>query len=289
MNRRRHMIRQSGPGAWALQGRRPRACRFFIATVCVLPVTVLIAIALPVAATEPTAAADNSTEATSPQRDLIAFLVAAGEDALAHERYGEAQERFAAALRLDWNQPRAFALLQQTRTARESALRRWENEARSAEARRDYSGAAALYGKVMAEDLTRHELATALARVQRRGRAAQFVRHGLEKFIADDFSGAQLDFEQALAICPDDTVAAGYRHRAMQNVVQSAGLAELRADSVAWTKYLDALQRFRDGDLASAEQLWNDVLAKYPGNAQVRSNLEQIRRRLDADRVAATE
>jgi len=31
--------------------------------------------------------------------------------------------------------------------------------------------------------------------------------------------------------------------------------------------------------------LWNEVLAKYPGNAYVRSNLEQVRRRSTGGRV----
>jgi tetratricopeptide (TPR) repeat protein len=120
-------------------------------------------------------------------------------------------------------------------------------------------------------------------RVRRLGRqhdAAEYVRSGMEKFITDDFAGAQFDFEQALAISPKDTLAAQYRERTRQKIAASGSLASVQADANSWSRYLDALRKLREGDLASAEMLWTELLIQYPGNENILSNLEQVRRRL---------
>lgn len=252
------------------------------------PLLLQPAVACAGASSETTPGAETNAVA-SPRNELITFLVAAGEDALAHERFAEAQGRFAAALQLDWNQPRAFALLQKTRAARSTALRRWEAEGRAARAHRDFAAARLVFERVLAEDSSRSDLRDLLSSLTRQERASELVRTGLEKFIVEDFAGAQLDFEQALAVDPADTLAANCRNRAMQNAVHGASLTELKSDPETWSKYLEALQRFRAGDLHEAERLWNEILTKYPGNAYVRSNLEQVRRRVGAERVAATE
>lgn len=224
----------------------------------------------------------------SPQRsdseefrvDVIEVLIQDGTQALESERYGEAYERFAEVLRLDWNHPRAYDLLQQARLERDHALLRWEGDARNAEARRDLSKAKWIYERIIEEDSTREDLRDRVRRLGRQRDAAEFVRSGMEKFIADDFAGAQLDFEQALTISPKDTLALQYRERTRQKIAASGSLATVQADADAWGRYLDALRKLRAGDLVAAELLWSDLLVQYPGNENILSNLEQVRRRL---------
>lgn len=202
-----------------------------------------------------------------------------GEQALAGERYAEAGARFSDVLRIDWNNPKAYRLLQETREARARALRDWERAGRSAEARGDPSLAVQYYQKILAEDSLQQNLTGVIARLERRARADHLIREGLQKYIVDDFAGAQSDFEKALSICPADSLAAGYRERALQKATISSSMADLRADTLMWARYSEALKLLRAGDLGGAERLWNEVLARYPGNEAVRSNLEQIARR----------
>jgi TolA-binding protein len=222
-----------------------------------------------------------------PTAEVVAVLMRDGEEALAHNRFTEAYARFSEALRLDWNHPRAYELLQKIRLERDHTLLLWEGEARHAESRSEPGKAKWIYERIIAEDSTRADLIDRVRRLGRQRDAADCVRSGMEKFIADDFAGAQLDFEQALAISPKDTLAAQYRERTRQKITASGSLAAIQADPEAWGRYLDALRKLREGDLAAAERLWSDLLTKYPGNENIRSNLEQVRRRLGTESANA--
>jgi hypothetical protein len=215
-----------------------------------------------------------------PTAEVVVVLMRDGEEALADERFAEAYARFSEVLNLDWNHPRAYELVQKLRFERDQTLLRWEGEARDAESRRDLSNAKWIYERIIGEDSTRADLIDRVRRLGRQRDAAEYVRSGMEKFIADDFAGAQLDFEQALAINPKDTLAAQCRERTRQKIAASGSLAAIQADTDAWVRYLEALRKLREGDLAAAELLWSDLLIKYPGNESIRSNLEQVRRRL---------
>lgn len=211
---------------------------------------------------------------------VIDILIKNGQEALAAERYGEAHDRFSEVLRIDWNHPQAYELLQKARQQRDHALLRWEGDARVAESRRDLSRARWIYERILGEDTTRGDLRECVQRLGLQRDAAEFVRSGMEKFILDDFAGAQLDFDQALAINSKDTLALQYRERTRQKIAASGSLATVQADPDSWARYLDAMRKLRAGDLASAELLWSDLLIKYPGNTDIMSNLEQVRKRL---------
>jgi len=211
--------------------------------------------------------------------DRINQLVQWGEYALANGRFSEAEARFDDVIRLDWNHPRAFRILQETRLRRVRALSDWERAGQMAQSRGDAPLAIHYFEKILAEDSTQTWANSALARLQKRAQANRLIQSGLAKFILEDYAAASLDFEQALAIVPADTMAVVYRERAVQKMAGASSMADLRADTVMWARYSDALKKLRTGDLAGAEQLWNEVLAKYPGNDAVQSNLEQIARR----------
>jgi tetratricopeptide (TPR) repeat protein len=212
-------------------------------------------------------------------QDHIAQLMQWGEYALGNERFSEAETRFNDVLGLDWNHPLAFRMLQETRLQRARTLADWERLAQAAQAKGDIQLAIRYFEKIATEDPAQDRIKAALARLQRRAHADRLIQAGLSKFILEDYAGAALDFEQALTVVPADSLAAVYRDRAESKMAGTSSMADLRADTAMWGKYSDALKRLRDGDLAGAEQLWNQVLVKYPGNDAVRSNLEQIARR----------
>ncbi len=239
----------------------------------ILPILPIIPI-LASAGTPPAPSADALRS-----QEHIAQVMQWGEFALSHERFSEAEARFNDVLQLDWNHPRAFSLLQETRQRRTRALVEWERAGQESESRGDVRRAMEYFGKIVAEDSTQTNARTRLARLQKRDQANRLIQSGLSKFILDDYSAALLDFEQALTIVPTDTLASLYRDRAEQKMAGGSSMADLRADSVMWAKYSDALKKLRTGDLAGAEQLWQAVLVRYPGNEAVRSNLEQIARR----------
>ncbi len=231
----------------------------------------------------------DASFAGEPPGEVINLLLRDGEAALADQRFAEAYERFTEVLRLDWNHPRAYDLLQQTRIEREHALLSWEGQARDAESRRDLSRAKFIYERILTEDSTQTDIRDRVSRLGRQRDAADFVRSGMEKFMLDDFAGAQLDFEQALTINPKDTLAAQYCERTRQKLAASGSLSAVQADPESWTRYLDGLRKFRDGDLTGAEHVWSLLLVKYPGNEGILSNLEQVRRRLGTGSPIATD
>jgi len=217
---------------------------------------------------------------------VIPYILQWGEQALLDNRFGEAETRFREILDLDWNHPKAFDLLQETRRRREDTIRLWRASARNATAKGLWAEAEKFYALIARENPDDHGASAAHEDAAARARADEFTRAGLERYLLEDYQGAQLEFEQSLLLVPDDSIARAGRDRAEQKSGQSSGLDALRADAPIWTQYLEALKHFRSGDLASAERLWKAVLAKYPGNEAVRSNLEQISRR--RKQVAAT-
>jgi predicted Zn-dependent protease len=227
------------------------------------------------------------SRADEPPSQVVAVLLRDGQEALAADRFGEAYARLSEALELDWNNPRAYDLLQEVRFARGLTLLKWEADAREAEARGDLSKAKWIFERILSEDSTRDDLRDRVRRLGTKRDAAFFIRSGMEKFIADDFAGAQLDFEQALAISPKDTLAEQYRERTRKKIAASMSLSAIQADGADWRQYLEALRKLREGDLPAAERLWNDLLVKYPANESILSNLEQVRMRLGHERANA--
>ena len=224
---------------------------------------------------------------TSP--DVLSVLQRDGEDALAAERFGEACSRFSEVLRLDWNNPRAYDLLQKSRQERVVALHEWEVQGRTAESNHEWDRAQSLYARVLSEDSTRNDLRDRIRQLSKHRSASDLIQVGLDKFISDDFAGAETVFEQVLALNPGDTLAIRYLERTRQRLSGSDPLAAIQADPDSWASYVEALKHLRDGDLAGAEKLWNALLAKYPSNPSIRSNLEQVRRRLGREGAVAAD
>ncbi len=229
------------------------------------------------------------SRATDTAPDVRSVLQRDGEEALAAERFGEACSRFSEVLRLDWNNPRAYDLLQKSRQDRVAALQDWEAQAQTAESHHEWDKAQLLYTRVLAEDSTRCDLLERIRQLSTHRSAADLIQAGLDKFIGDDFAGAETVFEQALSIHPGDTLANRYLERTRQRLAGGDPLAAIQADPDAWASYVEALTRLRDGDLAGAEKLWNTLLAKYPSNPSIRSNLEQVRRRLGREGAVAAD
>jgi tetratricopeptide (TPR) repeat protein len=220
-----------------------------------------------------------STRETVSQSAQIEVLLAWGKYALDCSRFAEAEARFREVLKLDWNNPPAFDLLQETRTRRSEILKNWIRSGWAAEAAGNLAQAEQRYQRVLDESPDYRAAINGMARLRRHREADRYVRAGLEKYIQEDYPGAEMDFEHALSVDPSDETALLYRDQVQQQVTKSTGLADLRSDAPTWTKYLDALKKLRAGDLEGAERLWREILQAYPGNEAVLSNLEQVTRR----------
>ena len=153
------------------------------------------------------------------------------------------------------------------------------SEGRTAEANGDLAAAEMHYQRVIDESSDYRAAVDGLARVRRDRNLEHYIRAGLDKYIQEDYPGAELDFDQALTIDPNNKTVLAYRAQVQDKMTQSSGLADLRSDGPTWTKYLDALKKLRGGDLDGAERLWQEILQVYPGNEAVLSNLEQVKRR----------
>lgn len=219
------------------------------------------------------------TQVSDPDPGQIDVLLAWGKYALESSRFSEAEARFREVLDLDWNNPRAFNLLQETRQRRTEALQRWIGEGRRAEANGDWAEAEMHYQRVLDESGDYRAAVVGLARARRESDLEHYIRAGLDKYIQEDYAGAELDFDQALTIDPTNKTVLAYQTQVQEKATQSSGLADLRSDGPTWTKYLDALKKLRGGDLDGAERLWQEILQVYPGNEAVLSNLEQVKRR----------
>lgn len=254
--------------------------RFLHALVLVAAIAAGIALMpIPAHADESAGADPGAMKAADRNPGEIDVLLAWGKFALESSRFGEAEARFREVLDRDWNNPRAFSLLQETRQLRAEALTQWVRAGRRAEATGDWAEAEIHYQRVIDENPDYRDAAVGFARVRRARDLERYIRAGLDKYIQGDYPGAELDFEQALTLDPDNETVRAYRDQVQDKVTQSSGLADLRSDGPTWTKYLDALKKLRAGDLDGAERLWQEILQVYPGNEAVLSNLEQVTRR----------
>ena len=241
-----------------------------------LTITLFVAVAQ---AGDHSATSDSASTTTVAPAGRYDVLLTWGETALNDDRFSEAEECFRQVLDADWNNPRAFELLQRARHARESTLREWRYSAHAAEQDARWDLATHYYQLILRESPHDGAASRGMAQSVQQQEAQRHVDAGLERFVLGDYAAAQAAFEQALQIRPGDSLVTLYLQRAEQETMQSSSLADIRADQTMWPKYLDALKRFRAGDLPGAEALWRQVLEKYPGNEAVLSNLEQITRR----------
>ncbi|GAB4323135.1 MAG: hypothetical protein Kow0074_15110 [Candidatus Zixiibacteriota bacterium] len=224
-------------------------------------------------------AQDRSVVDAPVDTSRISVLIDWGTRALESGRFSEAERCFLEVLELDWNHPRAYTLLQNSRAQRAKAISDWKRQARTAADNHRWDRAQDLYEKILREDSLNRVARNELSRLRDLRRIDEYIAAGLQRFIMGDYLAAHDAFVRALEIDSTDSVAALYARRAEQETVQSSSLADLRSDDAAWTTYLEALKQFRAGDLTRAEALWQTILEKYPGNEAVLSNLEQVIRR----------
>jgi len=245
----------------------------------VLPLVLTVAAARPVYSDQ--TGTDRPTDPTAVS--AIDYLIAIGEEALEQQRYSEAMARFSEVLRLDWNHPRAFNLLQQARGERAAALVRWEAAGRTAQSKEQWGKAIRCFELVAREDTARTDIGRRIESLKTNEESSRLVRIGLEKMLNEEYASAQSQFEQALTFDPNNEDALAFSDRAARYAAESASLAELRNDEKAWSLYRNALLKFRAGELDEAERLWREVLIDYPGHEDVLSNLEQIQKRRAQD------
>ena len=101
-----------------------RKYRYWGRILFVLPLVMAVGVTAP-RADETDASAFDASEVTASHSAHIDVLLSWGKYALESSRFKEAESRFRDVLELDWNNRRAYELLQNTRTRRAETLRSW--------------------------------------------------------------------------------------------------------------------------------------------------------------------
>jgi tetratricopeptide (TPR) repeat protein len=123
-----------------------------------------------------------------------------------------------------------------------------------------------------------------LAQIGSRISALEMLSSGVAAFNAGDTAQARQLFEQVLAVAPENSVARSMLDRfSTESKGPETALAEIQRDSEVWKLYLDGTEKFRSGDYQQAIRLWEQVLDRYPGNADAEKNIQQAKLRLQTN------
>ncbi len=146
------------------------------------------------------------------------------------------------------------------------------------------SDAAQLYGEILRLNPDDAAARRSIAQIGSRISALEMLRSGVAAYNSGDTAQARQLFEQVLAVAPEDTVAQSMLDRfAPGSKGPGTPLAEIQRDSEIWKLYLDGIEKFRGGDYQQAIRLWEQVLDRYPGNAEAEKNIQQAKLRLQTN------
>ncbi len=146
------------------------------------------------------------------------------------------------------------------------------------------SDAAQLYGEILRLNPDDAAARRSIAQIGSRISALEMLRSGVAAYNSGDTAQARQLFEQVLAVAPEDTVAQSMLDRfATGSKGPGTPLAEIQRDSEIWKLYLDGIEKFRGGDYQQAIRLWEQVLERYPGNAEAEKNIQQAKLRLQSN------
>ncbi len=146
------------------------------------------------------------------------------------------------------------------------------------------SDAAQLYGEILRLNPDDAAARRSIAQIGARISALEMLRSGVAAYNFGDTAQARQLFEQVLAVAPEDTVAQSMLDRfATGSKGPGTPLAEIQRDSEIWKLYLDGIEKFRSGDYQQAIRLWEQVLERYPGNAEAEKNIQQAKLRLQTN------
>lgn len=109
------------------------------------------------------------------------------------------------------------------------------------------------------------------------------IRLGIDLFQRGRFDAAKNRFEAILQVRPDEPTALEYLDKIKQAQTRSTTLADIQRDEEAWGWYLEGLRQMRNKEYDLAIKSWEQVLGRYPNNANTLNNIQQARLRLEAE------
>lgn len=170
--------------------------------------------------------------------------------------------------------------LQQT----SNRINQLRNEATRFTSEGKLSDAAQRYGEILRLSPNDAGARRSMGQIGARISALEMLRSGVAAYNSGDTSQARQLFEQVLAVAPEDTVAQGMLARFPSGTkAPGAPLTEIQKDAETWKLYLDGIEKFRGGDYQQAIQIWEQVLDRYPGNAEAEKNIQQAKLRLQTN------
>ncbi len=147
-----------------------------------------------------------------------------------------------------------------------------------------YSDAAVSYGEILKLNPGDQAAQRSLNQINNRIASLGLLRSGVAAYSAGDTVQARQFLSQALSSNPQDTVALELLSKLDNGrSVGAVPLSEIQKDGAVWKLYLDGIDKFRNGAYAEAIRLWEQVLAKYPGNPETEKNIVQAKLRLQSN------
>ncbi len=148
----------------------------------------------------------------------------------------------------------------------------------------DYASAAVLYNQALQLNPNDPRSKSDMKKLTDRMNALRLLREGVAAQEAGDSATARQSYERILQINPNDSVAQELHRRLSEEpeTTVSSALADIQADQATWKLYLDGIEQFRQGNYQKAIDLWQKVLAVFPGNEETTKNIEQAKLRLQS-------
>ncbi|MCI0531158.1 MAG: PorV/PorQ family protein [candidate division Zixibacteria bacterium] len=174
----------------------------------------------------------------------------------------------------------AQALIDSINSAQSSQLTEMEFKAKQAFQRGELDQAVLWWSQMLAVDSTNQSALTGLKQADWQFKLNAHIRAGVEYFNQGAFSEAEKEFRTALQLSPQDAVALGYIRDIRARMETVTTLEDLKKDAAIWSLYQRGLDKFQQGDFQGAIFDWQEVLKRYPNNANTLRNIEQAKLRL---------
>jgi len=210
-----------------------------------------------------------------------------GQEAMARRAFAEARDHFSRVLRLDWNNPQAYAWWCAAKDSVDMQIRQLVAAGNRNMAAGRYADAMLEYHQVLTADSAHADARRKFFLARRKTEAQRCLAAGLGYFLQGKYDSVRVMVDSALAFDPENSAAAKYAGQVETFLPQGASGKGLQQDPEAWAWHVEALKDYRAGDYHAAIALWEKILAKYPGHPDAVANIRQARLRLQAEGKSA--
>jgi tetratricopeptide (TPR) repeat protein len=186
---------------------------------------------------------------------------------------------------IDPENARAQSLQDMIRQAMAAEIRQRIATAVQAEEAGDLAAAIDAYNRVLELDPSNTSILEAKRNALASLDLARQLKAAIQFYNEGRLAEARKRLVSILEVNPNESVAREYLDRidAQSQPTSQSTLEELQRDKDIWPVYLEGLRHMRNKEYRKAIEAWEQVLKKYPNNANTLDNIEQARLRLNAE------